>query len=231
ANSWKTLISGQSLEDEIKRMRLQYTKYVANPGEFKGGGYQDASRELSIFGALFGIIGEYDGDVRWKKDAPLARDIFAQSSIDVEKASQTAFATAQRRAQDLTDLTSGSGIASNEKPEELDWSDDADRAYLMEYLEFLLNQQLKPNSNNAAAVKANKAGLLRNAELVAAIGHLLVQEEMDDYDDEDYAAYSELMKTAALEIVSALERDDADGIRKAVGKVDQSCSKCHEDFR
>jgi cytochrome c556 len=43
--------------------------------------------------------------------------------------------------------------------------------------------------------------------------------------------YASDMKTAAEALSGALKSGDADGIKKAVGKINASCNDCHSDFR
>ena len=90
---------------------------------------------------------------------------------------------------------------------------------------------MKEVTNNTAAIKANSDQVKRDAELVAMVGEVLIQEGLDDFDDEDYAAMSKSMSKAALNVVGALERNDGDAVRKGVGAVAQSCETCHEQYR
>ena len=94
-----------------------------------------------------------------------------------------------------------------------------------------LSESLKSVTNNAASIKANADQVRREAELLSILGVVLIQEGMDEFDDDDYIALSKKMTEAASNVVSALERDDADAVRKGVGAITQSCDACHENYR
>ena len=48
-NTWTTLVSPESLEDEIKRVKLHYDGVITTPSAFNSGGYQDARLDLTIW--------------------------------------------------------------------------------------------------------------------------------------------------------------------------------------
>ena len=101
---------------------------------------------------------------------------------------------------------------------------------MMEYAE-QLTESLKGVTNNEGAIKGNSEQVKREAELLAALGLVFVQEGMDDWDDEDYAGLSKTLMTTSSDVVAALERGDYDAVRKGVGAINQSCDACHEQYR
>ena len=228
---WSSLISSSSVEDEIKRVKLHFDGVVTTPGAFKSGGYQDARRDLSVLAVLFGVINEHaDKEIRWKDQAAAARDLLARSAFNCKAGSTQVYNEAKLRKADLQDLIAGSGLAKTSAESKNDWGKIVDRTPMMEYAEYL-RDSLKEVTNNTAAIKANSDQVKRDAELVAMVGEVLIQEGLDDFDDEDYAAMSKSMSKAALNVVGALERNDGDAVRKGVGAVAQSCETCHEQYR
>ncbi|MCM2371845.1 cytochrome c [Aporhodopirellula aestuarii] len=228
---WNQLISPISLEDEIKRVKLKFDASITTPGAFNGGGYQEARLHLSVLASLFAVISEYSGDVRWKSDAKTARDITAKTALNCAAGSTPVFNEAQLRKADLQDLMSGAGLSAAKAGEdENDWSMIADRSPLMEYAELVLDK-LSGDSNSAESAKDNVDAVRRNAELLAVLGEILVQEGMDDSEDEDYQMLSRAMTAAARSVVTAIDRQDFDSVRGAVGEVTQSCAACHEQYR
>ncbi|MEO1526419.1 MAG: cytochrome c [Planctomycetota bacterium] len=227
---WDKLISATSIEDEIKRVKLHYDSVVTQPGPFKSGGYQDARLDLMVLSSLFAIITEYGGDVRWKKDAAIARDLLGRTAFNCNEGTTQVFNEARARKDDLQDLMSGSGLRSGKAAETNDWASIADRSPMMEYLENL-RESLREATNDEADVKADPDAVRRSAELIAVLGKVLTSEGMDDWDDEDYTAYSKQMTEAARDVTRGLELNDYDAIRKAVGAVSQSCDACHGDYR
>lgn len=228
---WNKLISPVSLEDEIKRVKLKFDASITTPGAFNGGGYQEARLHLSVLASLFAVISEYSGDVRWKSDAKTARDITAKTALNCAAGSTPVFNEAQLRKADLQDLVSGAGLSAAKAGEdENDWSMIADRSPLMEYAELVLDK-LSDDSNDTESAKENVDSVRRNAELLALLGEILVQEGMDDSEDDDYRALSRAMTEASRSVVTAIERQDFDAVRGAVGEITQSCSACHEEYR
>ena len=69
------------------------------------------------------------------------------------------------------------------------------------------------------------------AEIVAAIAEVLIQDGMLDGDDEDYAAFCKQLLNAAAEVAAAVRLSDSEQARQAVGRVTKSCSDCHEIYR
>ncbi|WP_231602593.1 cytochrome c [Neorhodopirellula pilleata] len=228
---WNKLISPISLEDEIKRVKLKYDSSITTPGAFNGGGYQDARLHLSVLASLFAVISEYSGDVRWKSEAKTARDLTAKTALACAAGSTPVYNEAQLRKADLQDLVSGSGLTAAKASEEPnDWEMIADRGPLMQYAEELLNR-ISDQSRDAATAQENVDSVKRLAELLSVLGVILVQEGMDDAEDEDYAMLSGAMTKASRSVVAAIERQDFEAVRTAVGAITQSCSDCHEQYR
>ena len=228
---WTRFVSAVSLEDEIKRVKLEYDGVITSPGAFRGGGYQDARLHLSVLATLFAVIAKYETDVRWKEDAPAARDLIAKTARNCAAGSTQVYNEAKRRKADLQDLVSGAPLTTAEPPAETnDWFMIADRVPMMQYLEELLDR-LSDESNSATTAEQNQEAVRRNAELIAVVGEVLVQEGLDDYDDPDYADLSRGMSQAAMQVVAAIERKDFESIREHVGSITQSCSDCHDQYR
>lgn len=229
--SWRKLVSAASLEDEIKRLKLRYDGVITNPGAFNGGGYQDARLNLSAMATLFAVVSQYDDDVRWKTEAALARDLMARTARNCAAGSTQVYNEAKLRKADLQDLVSGASLSSN-KPvaPENDWSMIADRSPLMQYVEELLGE-LSSLARDEASVAESTTAIIRQAEVIAMLGEVLIQEGMDDSGDEDYAAFSRAMTRAAQEVVESIRREDFSAARAAVDAIKQSCTDCHADYR
>ncbi|MDA9778481.1 cytochrome c [Rubripirellula sp.] len=228
--SWTSLVSATSVEDEVKRLRLHYETVVSTPGAFNGGGYLEARLDLSVLATLFAVISDYSGDIRWKKDAPAARDLIARTAYNCKAGSTQVYNEAKLRKADLEDLVSGGGISDRDAEAANDWSSIVDRSPLMEYLELLIDA-LEDDVRDQKSYKAEVDRVKRNAELLSMVGEVLVQEGMDEADDEDYTGLSNGMTQEAVQVVKALGRDDYDAVREGVAKIRQRCDACHEQYR
>ena len=135
-SGWAALISGPTIEDEIKALKLQVDQNVTTPSDFAGKGYKLARRDFSMLAMLFGIAGEYEGDVRWKNDAPAARDVFARTANNAKVGTQQVWQEAKLRKDELTDLIGGSSPYGGKEAEaKAAWKDVCGRAPLMQHLE------------------------------------------------------------------------------------------------
>ena len=230
ADDLSGVISGSTLESEVKRVKLRYDTHVKSPGKFKGGGFQDAQVDLSILAMLMAVISDYDGEVRWKDDAAAARDVLAKSAVGVRAGSTTAFKEAQARQRDLQSLLSGSGISSRRDPKPNDWSAIAQRTPLMRYFEELI-ERLESDSYDAAAIAENVDATRRDAELLALLGRVIANDGMEGAEDDEYCVYSADMTARARKIVAGIVRDDFAAAGAAVNSLRESCDNCHADYR
>lgn len=225
------LISPASLEDEIKRVRLEFDASITTLAAFKSGEFQKARLHLTTLAALFAVIVEHEGDVRWKRDAAAARDLFARTAANCKSGSPQVYNEAKLRKADLEDLVGGSGLASRQAENDNDWGVIADRVPLMTYADSLLEGPLKQGSRNAAAISSQADQVRRAAQLLAVVGEILQQEGLADADDEDYVLLCQELVAASSSVSVALEQGDAAALSRGVGAVSQSCSKCHESYR
>lgn len=230
SDSWAKLISPSSIEDEVKRIRLHYDTVVSTPGAFNGGGYLDARLDLSVLATLFAVISDYSDEIRWKKDAPAARDLIARTAYNCKAGSTQVYNEAKLRKVDLEDLVSGGGISGRDAEPANDWSSIVDRSPLMEYLEILV-ETLEDDVRDQKTYKDSGERIKKNAELLSMVGEVLVQEGMDESDDEDYTGLSDGMTDESVKVVKALGRDDYEAVREGVSKIRQRCDACHEQYR
>ncbi|MEM7561011.1 MAG: hypothetical protein AAF394_17945 [Planctomycetota bacterium] len=229
--AWHKLISPESLEDHVKSSKLRLGKIVTTPTAFAGGGFNSARREFSLQALLFAIIEIYpNDDVRFKKSAPVARELFARAAANSKVGSIQSFNEAKQRMADLGDMVNGSTLAGDAKSE-TDWSELMDRTPLMQLLEWGNDENLAKLVASEEQFKANKEQVRSFAELVAVLGKTSLQEEMPDADDEDYAAFVKTMIEHTQQVTLAVETDNADMARKAAAQIGQSCQACHDDYR
>ncbi|MEM6364992.1 MAG: cytochrome c, partial [Planctomycetota bacterium] len=229
--AWSKYVSPISLENEIKRIRLRYDASLTTPGAFKGGGFQSARLDLSVLATLFAVVAKYDGDVRWQSEAAKARDLLSRTARNCATGSTQTFNEARLRKADLQDLVSGAALTVNQEPEsDNDWSMITERSPMMEYVEQVLDD-LSDHSRDLATTKSNVDAIRQGSEIIALMGEVLAQDGMDDSDDEDYVSLSRAMTKAASRVVAAIQRDDFESVRAAVGGISQTCADCHEQYR
>lgn len=227
---WSGLISPQSLEDEVKRIKLEFDGVVTTPGAFNSGGYLDARLHLTVLASLFAVINQYPADVRWKDQAAAARDLISRTAFNCKAGSTQVYNEAKLRKADLQDLVAGTELASKSGEDETDWTMIADRSPLMEYAETLIDT-LEDGARDKVTIKKQTDLVKRNSELLAVLGEILAQDGMDDADDEDYAKLSRDMAENGKSVTTALQRGDFEAVRLGVSKIRQKCDACHEQYR
>lgn len=229
--AWSKIISAATIEDEVKAIKLAAEKNITTPQDFAGRGYKEVRRDFSVLALLFAIINEYDGDVRFKKDAAAARDMFARTASNAKAGNNNVYNEAKKRKDELLDIINGAALGEKAEAEENDWTKVADRSPLMQRLEAAQEKQLVKWTANAEAFSEDIEGVLREAEIIAAIAETLTREGMPEGDDESYAGFAKLMKRSALDVVAAAKSNNAEQARKAAGEISKACSDCHDSFR
>ena len=230
--AWTSLISPESIQDEVKSIRISLDKTITTPNSFRSGGSKIARVEYTMLGMLFGVINEYDGEVKWKKNAAGARDAFARCAANASTSTDQAYQQAKSRKLDLGDLLNGASVTFNPVEEKKNqWGNICDRTPLMIRLKKSYGEVLKPFTANESDFKANVDKIKREAELVAVMARVLTMEGLDDSEDEDYCGYSERMKIGALDLLGAIKANDFDKAGSAVGVIDKACNACHEDWQ
>jgi hypothetical protein len=212
-------------------MKGRVAAAVASVSDFKGGGYDEARVGFSTIALAFAVTAEHDGDVRWKKDAEQARDLFARVGANCKVGTTQSFAEAKARVDDLATLLDGSPIeATAEREDDFKWSHVAGRPALMARLETadeLMAASIASKDDFTKQVEK----LLHEAELVAAIGEAIQRPDYEYHDDDTYRGYAAAMRDAAVKAREAALKSDYDAARTAVGVLKKSCDSCHGDYR
>lgn len=229
---WAKIITSSAIEVEIKATKKLVDQDISTPTDFAGKGYKVARRDFSVLALMFGIISEYDGEVRFKNDAPAAREVFARTAANAKVGTSQVFNEAKQRKQDLTDLLGGQGINTKENVDpKPTWANVAWRTPLMQRLEMGMEPRVQQWTADKNSFKANKEQIAHEAQVIAAIAQALMKEGMEDADAGEYKAFCERMLKAANDTVDAVKLDNDDGARQAVSAINKVCTECHENYR
>lgn len=229
--AWSQLVERDVLEDEVKSLAPTVQDEVQNASRFKSGGYQVARREFSLLAILFGVIADYDGDVRWQEQAAGMRDAFSRAGYNSKVASDAAFKEASLRADDLAQLVRGGtpDVAAGEPSDE--WPAIADRRPLMSRLEVAQRQRLEPWLSSEQELSQHQADVLHEAQIIALLSQIIEHPGYEFGDDETYREYSAALREGARALGEAARQGNFEQARSALGTVSQSCDQCHNDFR
>lgn len=229
--AWSKLISAETLEDEVKELAQSLSDLTQSAGKFKSGGYQDARVQLSVLATLFGIIAEYDGEVRWKEVAGGMRDSLSRAGKNAKAGSDSTYQEVRARSDELVDLVRGNAVEGKEASPREDWSAVADRRPLMTRLELGQRDRLVPWTASQQDFERNAPQLLREAELLAALGRVVQAEGYEYGDDATYQEYARGLEAAFVALTEALRASDFSRAQEAAGAANRSCDQCHADFR
>ncbi len=232
AFAWSKIISADTLQDEVKSLGPQLAEEVKTPQVFLGGANKKARQTLSLLAAVFAVVNDYDGEVKWKKQAAAARDLFARAGYNCKAATDNTFKEAKNRNDDLAALVRGESIAPPSAVEpKNEWGKVANLAPLMSRLEMAQQNRIAPATSNAGDFKKNAQQLVHEAEIVAALGEAIARPGMDNADDEKFRAYAKTLQKSALDLRQAVNDSNYDAGRAAAGVMKKTCDSCHGDFR
>jgi len=231
-SGWSAIISGQTIEDEVKELKKLIDTEVTTPSDYAGKGYKVARRDFSMLAMLFAVAGEYDGEVRWKKDAPAARDVFGRTAANSKVGTSQVFQEAKLRKAELQDLIGGaSPFQGKDADVKAVWNSVCDRSPLMQHLERVYEPQLKPLLSDKGQFTANIDKVTHDAEIIGAIGAVLAKDGMEDADADEYKAFCIKLQKASKEIVEAAKIKNFDAASSAGTAIGKACTECHEGYR
>ncbi len=228
---WSAWIRGETLEDEVKRQVPVVAAAVRSPSVFRSKGARDVRREFSLLAVVFGVIAEYDGQVRWKKPAAGLRDLLARAARNAKTTSDAAFKESKQRVAELTDLVRGATIDVPEGAVPASWPSVSDRRPLMLRMEAAQRGRLDAWTANEKEFQRNKDAIAHEAEMLAMLAEVILAEGYEYADDDGYRQYAGDLKQRCREILEAIELDRFKQAQSAVRNVNKSCDDCHTDYR
>ena len=228
---WSKIVSEETLTDEIKDRKADVAAAVANPSDFKGGGYDRAREAFSSIALAFGVIAAYDQDIRWKKEAATARDLFARVGVNCKVGTDQSHAESKARLEDLGVMLDGGRPESKaDRDEDFRWSQVAARPALMNRLEtaeHVIGAGMASRGDFDRAIDR----IRHDAEIVAMIGEAIQQPDFEYHDDDSFRGYAGAMRDAAGKVREACGKRDYEAARAAASELKKSCDACHGDYR
>jgi len=230
--AWSKLISPATIEDLIKAQVAPLEEQTKTPAVFKGGGNHHARVNFSLVAMLFAVIQQFDGDVRWKKDAVGFRAVFGRAGVNCKVGTDNSFKEAKTRSEELAEIVKGSKIEVPKAEPEFKWSELVNRPPLMTRMgKEGYNVAAKTWTSDKGEFTKNKDDLLREAQLLAVIGRVIQHESYEFGDDEDYVNLAKELEQQSIELAEAVKASDLERAQSAAGKINKACSVCHEGYR
>ncbi len=231
AIAWSTQIDRAVLEDEVKRLQILLNEQVTTPAKFKLE-HNAARQTFSLLSMTFGIISQYDKDVRWKDEAGSVQLSCARAAANARTGSQQSYAFAKRVKEDIAELVRGGAYPALPDVQPItDWSNVIDRGSIMQRLESAMQERLKEPMANANAFRGDAESVLHESNLIAAMGRILGSPQMMDTNDASYVKLAGDMSSVAQSLSSAVRNNDFESASKNLNLIYQSCDACHDEWR
>lgn len=227
-NAWSAIVSGDTLESEIKAQPGEIDKAMKSPTQQKS-----ARMVMSYLAALYGVILKYDKDVRWKADSQALRDNFAKAGNNLKAWTDTQKKQVAKVQTDLRDLIQGNPPQlSTAFDAEAPWSELVDRTPVMHRFEIgMAADHLAGWTKDADAVKKNKDAVIREAEAMAMLARIIQDKSYDLTDDDSYMGFAKALEAHSLAAAKAAKDGDGAAASSAVGQMQKACDDCHGSFR
>jgi len=199
-------------------------------------GFDKVRLIYTVLALSFGVIAQYDGEVRFKKEAATVRDLLARSAANSKVNDERAWKEAKARLEDLIDLRNGGSVDIKDDAEPaVPFAAIADVSQIMKRMEMAFrgsdddDRGLKKWTADAGAFKANKGDIFHEAQLMGMFGKVL-QDKSFNFDD-TFIKIAKEVEDACQEITVAVKLGNLQNAQTAVGKITTACSSCHEDYR
>ncbi len=224
---WSELIDAETLTAEIKRLHNQLATTLKKSSRFQGGGNLICQRDLGLLAVLFGVIDQFDTEVRWQRSAKLMQQRCLQAGKNCKAASTQSYAAAKEMHAVLGELLRGQAPADQATGEQ----ELTDQTLLMQSMELVIKERLKPALSNKREFRKRSELAYEQAQLLAVLAEVIQKEGYDYADDDTYLDLARQLRKAAQDLTQAARDKNYEAARAAAGRVGQSCSTCHEDYR
>lgn len=227
---WSQVVDAETLTAEIKRINNQLATTLRKSSAFQGGGNLVCRRDFGLLAALFGVVAEFDDEVRWQSSAAEMQKRCLQACRNCKTASAQAYAGAKDTHETLVELLRGQGVGAGETASEQDTL-LAERTLLMQVMELGLQERLSPTLTDKREFRKKTQQAIEQAQVLAVLAKIIQHEGYEYTDDEDYLAEARALRSASSELSRAAKDKNYEAARSAAGQVGQSCSRCHEGYR
>jgi len=231
--AWSHVVDAEVIEDEVKSHVTAVAEHVRSLNAFKSGGYKEIRDRYSLLAVLFGVIAQYDGDVRWKDKASGMRAALARAGFNCKVATDASFKESKLRGEDLATLVRG---GSPELPRaaatiEDGWPSVADRSPLMKRMEEAQHGRLDVWTANSEEFQRNGDKLFHEAQLLRLLAEVIKDSAYEYAEDELYQQYVKKMRENCDQVIAAVKEDRFEEAQSAVRRINRQCDDCHGDYR
>ena len=229
--NWSQYISSQTIEDEIKSLKILVDQAVTTERRFKSGNFKLARQHFSELAIFFGIVSSFDGDIRWKDQAIVARDVFSKSARNASVGTASVYRDAIARKNDLQDLVSGASLSADASGQNHKWSAFVERKPLMQRIKVSHEDRLLKWLSSKSEFQKHLPQIKKEAEILTAFSVILTKDDMEDANDDDYAEFCDTMRDSAMQLIKSVKDESFEQATKANGRITNACAECHDTYR
>ena len=229
ATKWSEVISAEFLEAEIKAQATIAENATRIAGPFKAKEYKTAQSAFSMLSIMFGVLAQYDEEIRWKENATGMRDELAKAAAACKTGDQ--YQAAKVQATSVGDLVRGIKIDVPAGQGTPAWSSLAEINAIMQRMELSQQKRMRPALASEADFKAEKEMIMHEASIMAVLAEVIQDKGFDAADNDDYQGWARSMKVAAIEIVTACKQDAHANATSNAAALGKACNDCHEGYR
>lgn len=229
ALAWTELMPTENLQAEVKKTQNRLKAALQSQGTYNGN-YKEIVVDGAVIAALAGIAIEHGGDMNWKKNAPVIREVGYELSQAAAALGKDNYEKSKAAYEKLESIFSGSvpadaPTAAPTRP----FHEIADRGGLMKRIERARNH-LRDNINTEAKLKADTEGIVHETLLISGFGKIIALEGYSSADEEEYQKFAEALISGAKEATDAAKDQSFQKFTDAMNKVNKSCDQCHADY-
>jgi hypothetical protein len=229
-DDWKELISGEDLQEEVKRIRNDLKSWLQGQGQYNAH-YKEIQVQGAVLAGLAAIAPKYPDPPSWKDKAKFIRDAASEVASKSKGLGQKPFEETQKFQEKAEALLSGNTPADlGESANDVPFSEVASRKGLMGRME-LAEQWLRSNVANESVLKKEAERVGHEASVLAALSKMVATEGYDSAEEEDYKEFAKKMIEASLDIGKAAKAGDMAGFTDGMSRVKKQCDGCHLGYR
>ncbi|MDB5388323.1 MAG: hypothetical protein JWM11_3969 [Planctomycetaceae bacterium] len=228
---WAAIISGEDLQDEVKKIRLRLQENLGAIGKYNAHYNKEIIWDGAGLAALANIALTHPDKVSWKQYAGQIRDVAAEMVAKAKGGlGQKPFDATKKEFEKIDGLLGGNpppGIPA--AAAEVTFSDVASRKLLMHCIE-TGSDYMRANFQADGPFQKSAEDVAHTASVVAAYCKVVGTDGYGSADEPDYKAFLKPLFEANLTMLKAARDKDFATFSEANGRIPKYCSDCHGTY-
>ncbi len=225
ATDWASLLPAADLDQQVRAVMAELAENSRDVQTYNNS-YLSIPPVATELAALFAVGARYEEGVPWSDSAAA----LAQKAQQIVATDLRRGAGGQKQVADplgtLDSLLNGGGRGSGGTVE---FSKATDFSLLMKRFE-RGKESLKSLASSEPLLESNREAVQREARVLAILSEISADESLEWGSDQDFAALSRRMTTAASATAEAAGKD-FDTFDAARRQLSQTCLNCHGEYR